>query len=63
MNEDIGYRRLAWGTALFEIVLLSIVAVVLFLAPDHSLENWLFVQVRAIVQRSSVRSLLPLRPT
>jgi len=49
MNKGMGYRLLAWGTALFEIVLLSIVAVVLFLAPDHSGENWLFAQVRAIV--------------
>ena len=49
MNKGMGYRRLAWGMALFEIVLLTIMAIMLFLAPDHSSENWLFVQVRAIV--------------
>jgi hypothetical protein len=46
--SDTVYRRLAWATAVFAMVLLIISAVVLFLVPDPANTNWLWAQVTAI---------------
>ena len=47
--SDRWLRRLAWGLALYSVVVLLVSAVWLFSAADTSRINWLEVQVRTIV--------------
>ncbi len=47
--KDIWYRRLAWGTAILELIILVTAAVMLWSAPDHSSSDWLYAQVAVLV--------------
>ena len=47
--SDIWLRRSAWGISIFALLMLSVSAAMLFLAPDHSSLTWLENQVKAVV--------------
>ena len=48
--SDMGLKRLAWGMALFSIIIMVMSAILLYLAPASTRVNWLYSQVRSIVE-------------